>query len=126
MHLILFVLIGLIAGALAGRVVSGHGYGMLGDLVVGVVGAFLGGWLFAVAFGVVGGGFLVSLLLLIRLFQHATMRSVRAWRALRFRRICASFSVNSPPTRPVSTTWLRVVGRTGSRAPAADTLGRIA
>jgi len=62
MHFILFVVIGLIAGALAGRVVSGHGYGMLGDLVVGVVGAFLGGWLFAVAFGVVGGGFLVSLL----------------------------------------------------------------
>src|SRR5206468_12878330 len=62
MHFILFVLIGLIAGALAGRVVSGHGYGMLGDLVVGVVGAFLGGWLFAVAFGVVGGGFIVSLL----------------------------------------------------------------
>ena len=44
------------------RVVSGHGYGMLGDLVVGVVGAFLGGWLFAVVFGVVGGGFIVSLL----------------------------------------------------------------
>ena len=43
MHFILFVLIGLIAGALAGRVVSGHGYGMLGDLIVGVVGAFLGG-----------------------------------------------------------------------------------
>ena len=35
MHFILFVLIGLIAGALAGRVVSGHGYGMLGDLIVG-------------------------------------------------------------------------------------------
>ena len=62
MHFILFVLIGLIAGALAGRVVSGHGYGMLGDLIVEVVGAFLGGWLFAAAFGVVGGGFIVTLL----------------------------------------------------------------
>jgi uncharacterized membrane protein YeaQ/YmgE (transglycosylase-associated protein family) len=62
MHFILFVLIGLIAGAVAGRVVSGHGYGMFGDLIVGVVGAFLGGWLFAVAFGVVGRGFIVSLL----------------------------------------------------------------
>jgi uncharacterized membrane protein YeaQ/YmgE (transglycosylase-associated protein family) len=39
-------LIGLIAGALAGRVVSGHGYGVLGDIVVGVIGTFLGGWLF--------------------------------------------------------------------------------
>jgi uncharacterized membrane protein YeaQ/YmgE (transglycosylase-associated protein family) len=43
-------------------VVSGHGYGVVGDLVVGVVGAFLGGWLFAVAFGVVGGSFIASLL----------------------------------------------------------------
>ena len=61
MHFILFILIGLIAGALAGRVVSGHGYGIIGDVIVGVVGAFLGGWLFAVAFGVVGGGFIASL-----------------------------------------------------------------
>jgi|SoiMetStandDraft_2_1073263.scaffolds.fasta_scaffold313302_2 uncharacterized membrane protein YeaQ/YmgE (transglycosylase-associated protein family) len=57
MHFILFIVIGLIAGALAGRVVSGHGYGIIGDVIVGVVGAFLGGWLFAMAFGVVGGGF---------------------------------------------------------------------
>jgi uncharacterized membrane protein YeaQ/YmgE (transglycosylase-associated protein family) len=62
MHFVLFILIGLIAGALAGRVVSGHGYGILGDVVVGVVGAFLGGWLFAVVLGVVGGGFIASLL----------------------------------------------------------------
>ena len=62
MHFILFILIGLIAGALAGRVVSGHGYGIVGDVIVGIVGAFLGGWLFAVAFGVVGGGFIASLL----------------------------------------------------------------
>ena len=62
MHFILFILIGLIAGALAGRVVSGHGYGIVGDVMVGIVGAFLGGWLFAVAFGVVGGSFIASLL----------------------------------------------------------------
>jgi hypothetical protein len=36
MNLVLFILIGLIAGALAGRVVSGHGYGVLGDIVVGL------------------------------------------------------------------------------------------
>jgi hypothetical protein len=35
MHFILFILIGLIAGALAGRVVSGHGYGVVGDILVG-------------------------------------------------------------------------------------------
>ena len=87
MHFILFVLIGLIAGALAGRVVSGHGYGLLGDLIVGVVGAFLGGWLFAVAFGVVGGGLFVSLLTafvgavillwVIRLLRRARLGSGR-------------------------------------------------
>ena len=62
MHLLLFILIGLIAGALAGRVVSGHGYGMLGDIVVGVIGAFLGGWIFATFLGVGGGGFWITLL----------------------------------------------------------------
>lgn len=61
MHLLLFILIGLIAGALAGRVVSGHGYGVVGDIVVGGVGAFLGGWIFATFLGVGGGGFFISL-----------------------------------------------------------------
>lgn len=61
MHLILFILIGLIAGALAGRVVSGHGYGVVGDIVVGVVGALVGGWIFATFLGVGGGGFFISL-----------------------------------------------------------------
>ena len=61
MHLLLFVLIGLIAGALAGRVVSGHGYGVVGVIVVGIVGAFLGGWIFATFLGVGGGGFFISL-----------------------------------------------------------------
>src|ERR1700716_4301404 len=38
-----WLVVGLIAGALAGRVVEGRGLGCLGDIVVGVVGAFLGG-----------------------------------------------------------------------------------
>jgi uncharacterized membrane protein YeaQ/YmgE (transglycosylase-associated protein family) len=61
MNIVLFLLIGLIAGALAGRVVSGHGYGVLGDIVVGVVGAFLGGWIFTTSLGVAGGGLLMTL-----------------------------------------------------------------
>lgn len=61
MNVILFVLIGLIAGALAGRVVSGHGYGVFGDIAVGVIGAFLGGWIFSTFLGVAGGGVLMSL-----------------------------------------------------------------
>ena len=61
MHFILFVLIGLLAGALAGRVVSGHGYGMGGDITVGMAGAFLGGWIFTMFGGVAGAEMLVSL-----------------------------------------------------------------
>jgi uncharacterized membrane protein YeaQ/YmgE (transglycosylase-associated protein family) len=62
MHFLMFIVIGLIAGALAGRVVSGHGYGLLGDLVVGITGAFLGGWIFAALLGVTGTGIFMSLL----------------------------------------------------------------
>jgi uncharacterized membrane protein YeaQ/YmgE (transglycosylase-associated protein family) len=61
MNVILFILIGMIAGALAGRVVSGHGYGVFGDIAVGVIGAFLGGWIFSTFLGVAGGGVLMSL-----------------------------------------------------------------
>lgn len=61
MNFILFILIGLIAGALAGRVVSGHRYGVPGDIGVGIVGAFLGGSIFATFLGVGGGGFSISL-----------------------------------------------------------------
>jgi uncharacterized membrane protein YeaQ/YmgE (transglycosylase-associated protein family) len=42
-HLIAWILIGVISGALAGRLVEGGGFGVLGDLVVGLVGAFVGG-----------------------------------------------------------------------------------
>jgi hypothetical protein len=60
----------------------------------------------------------------IRLFQQATICSVKAWRALRFRRICASFSASSPPKRPVKTIWLPVDGPMdfGARAAAISEL----
>jgi len=41
-----FLLIGLVAGWLAGHITRGKGFGLVGDLVVGVVGAFFGGFLF--------------------------------------------------------------------------------
>jgi uncharacterized membrane protein YeaQ/YmgE (transglycosylase-associated protein family) len=44
-HLILWLIIGLVAGWLAGQVMSGHGYGVVGDIVVGLVGALIGGFL---------------------------------------------------------------------------------
>jgi uncharacterized membrane protein YeaQ/YmgE (transglycosylase-associated protein family) len=48
MNLIWFLLVGLIAGWLAGKVMRGGGYGVIGDLIVGVIGALIGGWLFGV------------------------------------------------------------------------------
>ncbi|NOT09830.1 MAG: GlsB/YeaQ/YmgE family stress response membrane protein [Gemmatimonadales bacterium] len=44
--LIWFLCIGLAAGWLAGQIMRGGGLGLLGDLIVGVIGSLLGGWLF--------------------------------------------------------------------------------
>lgn len=60
--LIWFLLIGLIAGWLAGRVMRGGGYGVVGDLIVGVIGALLGGWLFGVLGIGLGLGLIGSLI----------------------------------------------------------------
>ena len=43
MDLLWFLLIGLVAGWLAGKIMKGSGYGIIGDLVLGIVGAFVGG-----------------------------------------------------------------------------------
>lgn len=45
-HLFWFLLIGLAAGWLAGKLTKGGGFGLLGNLIVGVIGAVLGGFLF--------------------------------------------------------------------------------
>lgn len=45
MGIVSWIVVGLIAGSLAGMVVKGGGYGCIGDIVVGVVGGLLGGWL---------------------------------------------------------------------------------
>ena len=50
MNLLVFLLLGLVAGWLASYVMRG-GYGLIGDLAVGVVGAFIGGWLFSTLAG---------------------------------------------------------------------------
>ena len=44
--LIIWLVIGLIAGWIAGKVVRGSGFGILGDMIVGIVGAVIAGWLF--------------------------------------------------------------------------------
>lgn len=45
MSILSWIVVGLIAGWLAGRVMRGGGYGLIGDIIVGVVGGLLGGWL---------------------------------------------------------------------------------
>jgi uncharacterized membrane protein YeaQ/YmgE (transglycosylase-associated protein family) len=79
MDLLLFLLIGLAAGWLAGQVIKGGGFGLVGDLIVGVIGALLGGWLFR-QLGIATGGLLgalvtatvgaIVLLLLLRLIKR--------------------------------------------------------
>lgn len=44
--LVIFLLIGAIAGWLAGTLLKGRGFGLIGNIVAGVVGSFVGGWLF--------------------------------------------------------------------------------
>ena len=46
MDLLTWLIVGLIAGVLASFVMGG-GYGIIGDIIIGIVGAFIGGWLFS-------------------------------------------------------------------------------
>ena len=81
MSLLWFLIIGLVAGWLAGVLVKGGGFGVVGDLVVGVVGAFLGGFLFSALGASAGGGLIgsiivatigaVVLLFIVRLIKRA-------------------------------------------------------
>jgi uncharacterized membrane protein YeaQ/YmgE (transglycosylase-associated protein family) len=43
--LLVTLVIGLIAGWLAGQIMKGSGYGLIGDLIIGIIGAFIGSWL---------------------------------------------------------------------------------
>jgi uncharacterized membrane protein YeaQ/YmgE (transglycosylase-associated protein family) len=57
-----WLLVGLIAGFLAGKVMSGGGYGVIGDIVVGIVGAFLGGLIANLLFPSASFGFIGSII----------------------------------------------------------------
>ncbi len=61
MNFVWFILIGIAAGWLAGQIMKGGGFGVLGDLIVGVIGALLGGFLFGLL-GITAGGLLGSLI----------------------------------------------------------------
>ena len=51
MGILSWLLLGLVAGFLASMVMRGGGYGVIGDIIVGIVGAFIGGFLFSVLTG---------------------------------------------------------------------------
>jgi uncharacterized membrane protein YeaQ/YmgE (transglycosylase-associated protein family) len=60
--IIMWLIIGAIAGWLAGILVKRGGYGLIGDVVVGIVGAFIGGWLAGVLGLNIGGGLIASII----------------------------------------------------------------
>ncbi|PYC25713.1 GlsB/YeaQ/YmgE family stress response membrane protein [Pseudomonas alcaligenes] len=61
MNLILFLIIGAVAGWIAGKLLRGGGFGLIGNLVVGIVGAVIGGHLFSYLGVSAGGGLIGSL-----------------------------------------------------------------
>jgi len=63
--IIAWLVIGAIAGWLAGKIVEGSGFGLIVDIVVGIVGAFIGGWLAGVLHLEFGGGFFSSIVVAV-------------------------------------------------------------
>ena len=79
--IVIWLIVGAIAGWLAGMVVKGGGFGLIGDIVVGIVGAVIAGWLLPQIGIVIGSGIIaaiidafigaVILLVIIRLIKRA-------------------------------------------------------
>lgn len=79
--LLIILVVGIVAGWLAGQIVSGGGFGLIGDLVVGVLGAFIGGWLLPTLGIYIGAGLIgaivsamigaIVLLVLLKLVRRA-------------------------------------------------------
>ncbi len=77
--LLVILLVGLVAGWLAGKIVQGTGFGLIGDMVIGVIGAFIGDWLLPLLRIQLGMGIIsaiinatlgaILLLLVVRLFR---------------------------------------------------------
>jgi uncharacterized membrane protein YeaQ/YmgE (transglycosylase-associated protein family) len=55
-----WLLLGFVAGWLAGKIARGRGFGCIGDVLLGLIGSYIGGWIF-IKLGILGGGFLYSL-----------------------------------------------------------------
>jgi uncharacterized membrane protein YeaQ/YmgE (transglycosylase-associated protein family) len=61
-RIIIWLIIGAIAGWLAGMVVKGGGYGLIGDIIVGIIGAVIAGWLLPRLGIYIGSGFIASII----------------------------------------------------------------
>src|SRR5437588_9634846 len=59
--LLIILVVGVIAGWLAGQIVQGTGFGIVGDLIIGVVGAFIGAWLLP-QLGILGSGIIAAII----------------------------------------------------------------
>ena len=60
MQLLGFLILGAIVGWLAGKIMSGHGYGIIWDVILGIVGSFVGGFVFSLIFGTAPAGLVMS------------------------------------------------------------------
>jgi len=80
MGILTWIIVGLIAGWLAGLVVKGSGYGVLGDILLGIIGAVVGGFLAAAIFGVVNpvSGFSITTLVVAFIGAVVLVAIVRA------------------------------------------------
>ena len=61
MNFIWYILIGIVAGYVAGKIIRGGGFGLLVNLVLGIIGGVLGGWVFSL-FGLAATGIIGSLI----------------------------------------------------------------
>jgi uncharacterized membrane protein YeaQ/YmgE (transglycosylase-associated protein family) len=59
-----WILVGLIAGWLTGKIMKGSGYGVIGDIVLGILGGFLGGFILS-RLGIGGGGLIAGILVAV-------------------------------------------------------------
>ena len=67
--IIIFLLIGAVAGWLAGLIVKGFGFGLIGNIVIGILGAFLAGFIFPALNVSLGSGIVAAII-------HATIGAV--------------------------------------------------
>ena len=85
MDILAWIIVGLVAGWLAGQVMKGSGYGVIGDIIIGIIGALIGGFLASALFGVnaVNGINIVSILVAFvgAIILVAILRAVAPGRA---------------------------------------------